>query len=526
QVEYLPEEQQEAVKTIWSRFSVALPSTRTLILQGIFLKNLIKIDFIVALPKELSFHILSYLDAISLCRAAQVSKSWRQFADNDFIWHRLCEQHINKKCTKCGWGLPSLFERKFSKKRSAMTFATSCYTPSVSHDLQQLSISHSQPSTPSSTSNTSPSTPNASEYESSEEIREVKRTRLSDSSFSSLSIPENRQGRSWKHVYAERQVVERNWRKGRYSVRVLRGHTDGVMCLQFDDCNNLLITGSYDTSIRLWNIDSGELVRVLTGHSRCVRALQFDDKKLVTCSMDHTLKIWNYHTGKCLRTLEGHTDGVLCLHFDDNVLVSGSADNNIKVWNFFTCECFTLTGHQEWVNRVAIYQKTQLFSCSDDHTIRFWDLESRTCTRILGGHNAPIQCIQPAYSLLVSVDRRNFVETQNSVKEKDDPENLHPVIISGSLDNIIKIWSIQTGKCLRTLFGHEEGVWSLAVDKLRLVSGAQDHTVKIWDKDSEGGCLHTLYGHTGAVNCVALGDTKIITGGEDAEIRIWDFKGQ
>ncbi|CAG8650275.1 15374_t:CDS:2 [Acaulospora morrowiae] len=533
QAERLPEEQKEAIKHIWSYFSAASSSNRNLILQGILnqcclpqlsflshnLRGLIRIDFISTLPIELAFHVLSYLDAISLCRAAQVSKLWRKLADNDFIWHQLCAQHINKKCVKCGWGLPSLFERGFSRERSFAPL--SCYTPDRPRSLPS--------SPPSSPSTTSPSTPNASGYDSQDEFREPVRTRASynrsttflPDMLSSQIVPENHQTQSWKQVYAERQVVERNWRKCRCRTRVLKGHSDGVMCLQYDDCNNILITGSYDTTVRVWNIDSGEVIRVFTGHTRCVRALQFDGKKLITCSMDHTLRVWNFHTGKCLRVLEGHTDGVLSLHFDDNILVSGSADNNIKVWNIHTCECFTLVGHQEWVNRVVIYKKTKLFSCSDDHTIRVWDLKSRVCTRVIEGHNAPIQCIQPAYSLMASINKKDLDKIQDPMKEDPEP---HPVIISGALDNIIKIWSIQTGECLRTLFGHEDGVWSLAVDKLRLVSVSQDHTVKIWDKDSADGCLHTLHGHCGAVNCVALGETKIITGGEDAEIRIWDFK--
>src|SRR5437667_12011076 len=74
-------------------------------------RDLIKIDFLTALPPEISFKILCFLDTTSLCKAAQVSRRWRQLADDDVIWHRMCEQHIDRKCTKCGWGLP-LLERK------------------------------------------------------------------------------------------------------------------------------------------------------------------------------------------------------------------------------------------------------------------------------------------------------------------------------------------------------------------------------------------------------------------------------
>lgn len=71
----------------------------------------LKIDFITALPVELSQKILCYLDTVSLTKAAQVSQRWRQLADDDAVWVRMCEQHVNRKCTKCGWGLP-LLERK------------------------------------------------------------------------------------------------------------------------------------------------------------------------------------------------------------------------------------------------------------------------------------------------------------------------------------------------------------------------------------------------------------------------------
>ncbi|CAG8684318.1 19812_t:CDS:2, partial [Racocetra persica] len=536
QVENLPEAEHEKIIKIWSLFSTATPSCRHLILEGILvqcclpqlsflsnrLKNIIRIDFIAALPKELSIHILSYLDAISLCRAAQVCKLWRRLADDEVVWHKLCEQHIDKKCSKCGWGIPSLLEQKrinralLSNESDPYPAYVTTTCSSTSLDIPYSHIEQSQPSSPS----TIPSTPNTPNYDSQDEALEIRRVRISDKltalfGDSSLFMCENSMRRPWKEVYAERQCVEFNWRKGRYNIRVLKGHTDGIMCLQFDDRNNRLITGSYDNTVKVWDLETGEVISTLTGHTRCVRALQFDRAKLITGSMDHTLRVWNYHTGKCITKLEGHTGGILTLHFVDYIVASGSTDTTIKIWDFSSRKCFTLTGHREWVNKVIIFQKLQLLSCSDDHTIRIWDLTSQSCTRIFDGHNAPVQCIQPT---LLRMDL-------NATLTTIDEDNLIPVIISSSLDNVIKVWSLQTGECIRTLFGHEEGVWSLAVDKLRLVSGAQDGTVKIWDKDS-GNCMHTLTGHCGAVTCVALGDTKVITGGDDSEIRIWDFKGQ
>jgi len=99
-----------------------------------------------------------------------------------------------------------------------------------------------------------------------------------------------------------------------------------------------------------------------------------------------------------------------------------------------------------------------------------------------------------------------------------------PVLISGSLDNTIKVWDIDSEKATQTLFGHIEGVWAVASDKLRLISGSHDRTIKVWNRE-EGRCTATLVGHRGAVTCLGLGEDKIISGSDDGDIRIWSFAG-
>lgn len=388
--------------------------------------------------------------------------------------------------------------------------------------------------------------------------------------------------RPWKDVYCERLTIERNWRRGRCTVRTLKGHTDGVMCLQFSETLShpafpVLITGSYDRTARVWNLETGKEVRCLSGHTRAVRALQFDEAKLVTGSMDHTMRVWNWRTGKCLKILEGHTEGVVSLNFDSNVLASGSVDRTVKVWNFRTGECFTLRGHCDWVNAVQLWDSNasggcsssvpapesdhvdgapcidpgkMLFSASDDGMIKLWDLSERTCVRTFKGHVGQVQSLK----LLLVDESRNERDADDSESEGEaqqgprpltlsgiavepvrsssnvltppngrnpyvyplDPNNqpipaayihpiseeenriqkgkervppsaertgsgqrLKPVLISGSLDNTIKVWDIATGKAVKTLFGHIEGVWAVASDSLRLVSGSHDRTIKV-----------------------------------------------
>lgn len=600
-MEKLATSDREAISHIWSLFSAAPADQRTLILKGLvstccmpqlsFLHNatkpLLRIDFVSILPKEVALSVFSHLDAKSLCHAAQVSKTWRKLADDDSLWHRMCEQHIDKKCAKCGWGLPLLDKTRSTaiiRKRPLSTafgnnspIQRACGPSTTSNIKRQKSAETTVTAAAAITTNFI------------EPLQ--KTTAIADPP----PVAPVMLRRPWKDVYSERLVVERNWRNNKYNVLTLRGHSDGVMCVQFCDILKIVITGSFDKTVRVWDLETGKEIRQLLGHSRCVRALQFDDAKLVTGAMDNTLKIWNYHTGQCIRTLEGHTGGVLSLHFlDSRIMASGSTDNTIRVWNFEAGECCTLLGHTEWVNSVRIcYDGNTLVSSSDDATVRLWDLQSRSCVRIYRGHVGQVQVALPSlHGFTHRLNTASMLEQQqsaaaaafgtNSGSEErrtnqsnnnkssgsssststgttpssltrpgcaplnrnishesiSSPSNVQPfsssstslsvepsdspIIMSSSLDNTIKIWDSKSGKCLRTLFGHVQGIWGLAFDKLRIVSGSHDKTLRVWDTES-GKCLYALEGHNGPVTSVALSDTKIVSAADDGEVKIWDF---
>ncbi|KAK9457635.1 quinon protein alcohol dehydrogenase-like superfamily [Dipodascopsis uninucleata] len=601
-LENLPEQDQEAITHMWSLFSAAPAYERNLILQGILsqccspqlsyvssmLRDLNRIDFVSALPSEISFKILCYLDASSLCKAAQVSHRWKMLADDDIVWHRMCEQHIDRKCTKCGWGLPLLEKRRLYESKKAIEERVQKLKESEleaeednKEDVAVLEVPSSTlkhkdsclvTKGPEITSSTAVTDADEAAYE-----RAAKRLKTNSESAEQIpvetSVP-TRLTRPWKDVYSERLKVEQNWRRGRYQLKVLKGHTDGVMCLQFD--HSVIITGSYDTTARVWDIETGNLLRVLSGHVRGVRALMFDDTKLITGSMDRTIRIWNYKTGECVSTLRGHTDGVVSLHFDSTLLASGSADSTIRVWNFKEKSFMTLRGHTDWVNSVFIHSETQtLFSASDDTTVRMWDLNTRECLRVFGGaqginvspnfqgHIGQVQVVIPvkirseneddkdsdhshdhgsSHGLISGVDSdHSSLPDDGDFKEKHDGssdgsetsssqvsrtltrrQRRLPNILTASLDNTIKLWDSNTGECVKTLFGHVEGVWGLAADNFRIVSGAHDRLVKIWDRQS-GRCLHTFSGHSAPVACVSLSDSRVASGSDDGEVRIYSF---
>ena len=625
----LPLSERETVNRIWSTFSSSSHANRVLILKGILtmccfsqlsllsqeLHNIIRLDPFTVFPAEISLRILGHLDAISLGRAAQVSRKWRALADDDVLWKDICEQHIDKKCTKCGWGLPLMkpLPINYSRSQSDSTAHKRARGPhDTSHSFDRPLAKRQRTSATSSSSSSLSVTPSTS--------------RESTPQPTTPSPSSEFRTRPWKNVYCERLKLERNWRGGRYTVRTLKGHLDGVTCLQYAEHMNtvkhpMLITGSYDHTVRVWNMAESKEILCIKGHTRAIRALQFDDLKLITGSMDATLRIWNWRTGECVRELRGHSAGVVALHYDSEVLVSGSVDTTIRVWNFRSKDSFILRGHLDWVNSVLLWDDPSriepfhapsanpnsispgkmLFSASDDGTVRLWDLTTRACIRLFAGHKGQIQTLK-----LLMVDRSKVVIKSNSdrhhsppgdassplhpyntlpsglpgfapanvsvpspppsdhpgfnapqfvppegfdptayrtdpnspptegaylhikspqkfvLPEEPDHSELVPILLSGSLDNTLRIWDVESGKEVNTLFGHIEGIWAVAADRLRVVSGSHDRTIKIWERET-GNCQTTLVGHRGAVTCLALSDDKIISGSDDREIKVWDF---
>ncbi|ROT40806.1 sulfur controller 2 [Sodiomyces alkalinus F11] len=566
ELERLPAADQQAITHVWSLFSAAPVKHRDLMLQGIItqccfpqlstvareVQEQLKIDFLTALPVEISYKVLSYLDTVSLCKAAQVSRRWRHLADADVVWHHMCEQHIDRKCTKCGWGLPLLERQKLRDWRRQQELARK-RRDERSHEIVETVFSNGT-------------------RKRELVIRDDSRKRAclggGGGGGSGDASDADRKSRPWKSVYRERFKVGFNWKYGRCAIKTFKGHENGVTCLQFDD--QILVTGSYDAKIKIWDINTGKEIRTLTGHTMGIRTLKFVDNKLFSGSLDSTVKVWNWQTGECISTLRGHSEGVVSVDFDGKWLASGSIDKTIKVFNFDSKETFCLRGHDDWVNHVRLDPESQvIFSVSDDCTIKMWDLENKVCIRTLEGHMGQVQQVllmpeefEPdedtlspdnggdaasvasarsstpstyAYAHAASTLGSSFHDPvcRSSDDDRsaygqafvDNPSRPLPprYILTAGLDNTIKLWSTATGKCLRTMFGHVEGIWALVGDSLRLVTGANDSMVKVWEPCS-GKCERTFTGHTGPVTCVGLSDSRMASGSEDGEVRLYSFE--
>jgi WD40 repeat protein/predicted ATPase/DNA-binding SARP family transcriptional activator len=175
--------------------------------------------------------------------------------------------------------------------------------------------------------------------------------------------------------------------------RVLTGHEDEVFCLTFDPTGAILVSGSMDGSVRVWQVAAGVTQHRLLGHTAPVTSVSIspDGSTLATSSFDHTIRLWDLATGACLHVEQNNRVGVFAVKFvrvpevaDDFLAYSGD-DYAIYLWRWRTQEPpIALQGHSNGVlaldaSRTAPF----LVSCASDNTLRVWDLTTYQCVQIL-----------------------------------------------------------------------------------------------------------------------------------------------
>ena len=96
---------------------------------------------------------------------------------------------------------------------------------------------------------------------------------------------------------------------------------------------NTAISGSRDTTLRIWDIRTGLCRNVLVGHQSSVRCLEIKGDIVVSGSYDTFARVWSISEGRCLQTLQGHFSQIYAIAFDGNRVVTGSLDTNVRIWD-------------------------------------------------------------------------------------------------------------------------------------------------------------------------------------------------
>ncbi|KAH3902333.1 related to Pre-mRNA-splicing factor PRP46 [Saccharomycodes ludwigii] len=198
-------------------------------------------------------------------------------------------------------------------------------------------------------------------------------------------------------------------------------------------------------------------------------------------------------TWELVTMLGGHSGWIRTVKVDPvygQWIASGSADASIKIWSLLPNDeghhlKTTLNGHTMSVRDIAISDRhPYMFSCSEDKTVKCWDLEHKSIIRDYHGHLSGVYtvCIHPTLDLIMTAGR----------------------------DSVVRVWDIRTKRSVMTLTGHKNSinkVLSSPVDP-QVISCSNDNTIKLWDLVSGGKQYKTLTVHSKSVRDICLNPSE------------------
>ena len=291
-------------------------------------------------------------------------------------------------------------------------------------------------------------------------------------------------------------------------IATLEGHTEGVASVAFSPDGTLLASGSWNDTVKLWDVSTERQIATLPSKQPTLVAFSPDGKTLAvgTRYFYNTVELWDVATQERIATL-GHRAVVfytVSFSPDGKTLAVGTWDNTVELWDVATQERIATLGHEAVVNAVSFSPDgTLLASGSRDNTVKLWDVATRERIATLG-HGA-------------EVDAVSF-----------SPDGT--LLASGSGDGTVKLWDVATRDQIATLKHHTNGWYNggatsasfSASDGALLATKGESGSVILWDVLTREKIV--TFWHTYEIRSMSLSPdgTTLAAGGEDGTILLWN----
>ncbi|GMR42269.1 hypothetical protein PMAYCL1PPCAC_12464 [Pristionchus mayeri] len=300
----------------------------------------------------------------------------------------------------------------------------------------------------------------------------------------------------------------------------LSGHRSPITRVVFHPVYSVFASSSEDSTIKVWDYESGEFERTLKGHTDAVQDIAFDKagKILVSCSADLTIKIWEFGgMYECMKTLKGHDHNISSVAIlpSADLILSASRDHTIKMWEVASGYCtFTFREHTDWVRMVRVHPDGVMFaSASNDQAVIVWSMATKGARHVLRGHDHVVECVEWAPSGALPLVGANGDGAA--------------ILVSGSRDKTIRFWDAVAGVHLFTLIGHDNWVRGLRFHPRGkfVLSVADDKSMRVWDV-AEKRCSKTIDAHSHFVTAIDFHHNSpyVLTSSVDMSCKVWECR--
>ncbi|XP_028817230.1 autophagy-related protein 16-1 isoform X2 [Denticeps clupeoides] len=219
----------------------------------------------------------------------------------------------------------------------------------------------------------------------------------------------------------------------------LMGSNAGITSIEFDTAGSYLLAASNDFASRIWTVDDYRLRHTLTGHSGKVLSARFllDNARIVSGSYDRTLKLWDLRSKVCMKTVFAGSscNDIVCT---EQCVMSGHFDKKVRFWDI---RAESIVRELELLGRVTSldlnHDRTELLTCSRDDLVKIIDLRNNT--------------VRQTFSA------QGFKCGSDWTRVSFSPDGSY--VAAGSAEGVLFVWNVLTGKLDRTLDkGHSSAI--------------------------------------------------------------------